>query len=305
MGHEKIIFCFGIFILFFSLVAGAEIGSSCQNYPPPDFCPNGSIIANGTDANGCTIWGCEEVENITSHYIVLDENPLSQDVVTAIELKNFLEELLGENFSFEIKYNNDILRSNLSERVTVFIYKNKSLVINNEIDYGIIISNHPTPGSPDKGAITTYFEISEVSYLVIPRDGSDVEYDDLILELYKGCKNAGDYWLVKPSTRYNICCEDLDFVAVASEFEGGLCSFDQEHLMCSDCGNDFCEEWENICNCPNDCEEEIQNNESNENENNGEIQNNESEDLELEEQEESKNVFGRFFRWVGRIFGRR
>ena len=40
------------------------VGVSCQNYPGPDFCPGGidQIIQEGTDENGCVIWGCEEIK---------------------------------------------------------------------------------------------------------------------------------------------------------------------------------------------------------------------------------------------------
>ena len=38
-----------------------EIQSSCQNFPPPNFCPDGvdDIIVIGTDDNGCSIYGCQ------------------------------------------------------------------------------------------------------------------------------------------------------------------------------------------------------------------------------------------------------
>ena len=37
------------------------IQSSCQGFPPPDFCPGGTgeIIITGTDSNGCAIYGCK------------------------------------------------------------------------------------------------------------------------------------------------------------------------------------------------------------------------------------------------------
>ena len=38
-----------------------EIVAECQNFPPPDFCPGGTgeIIITGTDSNGCAIYGCK------------------------------------------------------------------------------------------------------------------------------------------------------------------------------------------------------------------------------------------------------
>jgi len=49
------------------------------------------------------------------------------------------------------------------------------------------------------------------------------------------------------------CCEGLEKIP-AKDYEDGKCYvlFDVG-TVCSECGNDICEEWENPCNCPKDC----------------------------------------------------
>lgn len=49
------------------------------------------------------------------------------------------------------------------------------------------------------------------------------------------------------------CCEGLVKIPV-KEYEGGKCFelFDVG-TVCSDCGNEVCEEWENACSCEKDC----------------------------------------------------
>jgi hypothetical protein len=230
------------------VLVSAEIQSSCQNYPPPNYCHGGTnnIIANGTDANGCTVWACKSI--VIEHYIVIDDNYSSGDQAIATNLKTYLVNLLGDSVSFSIKYRSEVSKQNLENRVTVFIYDNKALIINKETDYGIIMHDYPLAGNP---AITEYLG-GTIGILVIPRDSSEIIYDDLRTEMYKDCKNAGEIWLVRPQTRYTVCCPGLDFIAVISE-ENGLCAFDPEHSMCSDCGNGICENWENNCNCQKDC----------------------------------------------------
>jgi hypothetical protein len=321
MRYIRGFFCLAIFfLLFISFVAGSELVTSCQNYPPPNFCSGEYIItANGTDVHGCTNWICVQQEkNLTVNYIVIDKNFSLQDNTTAYALKNYLENLLGSNFVFEIKYNKDFSVKDFDNRVTTFIYRDKALIINNGMDYGIIVHDHPSPGSPDKCAITTYLvEISNFSYLVIQRNSSDVNYANLKQEMYKGCKNAGESWLVRPETRYTVCCEGLDFLAVAQVIDG-LCSFDQEHVICSNCGNGICEKWENFCSCPSDCKssnnsinnsnKEVQEGNNSNYILNGSMNNSlgvdNSSNINNVQNKESKNIFVRIFKWFGKIFGR-
>ena len=43
---------------------GTSPGSSCQNYPGPDFCPEGTsdIIITGKDSSGCQTYGCKSTD---------------------------------------------------------------------------------------------------------------------------------------------------------------------------------------------------------------------------------------------------
>ena len=53
------------------------------------------------------------------------------------------------------------------------------------------------------------------------------------------------------------CCEGLESISVAEyDPETGMCMVAMGVFLCSDCGNDRCEEWENPCNCPEDCVED-------------------------------------------------
>ncbi len=54
-----------------------QIEKTCQNFPPPNFCPKGidDIFVTGTDDNGCAIYGCQsEIETTDS---ILNEIDLS------------------------------------------------------------------------------------------------------------------------------------------------------------------------------------------------------------------------------------
>ena len=224
---------------------------SCENFPGPSFCPGGTeyIIVTGTDNNGCSIYGCKLF--IIEHYIVIDDEYSSNDMIIANSLQTYLVKLFEtDNMSFSIKYRSNISKKDLDGRVTTFIYDNKALIINNEVSYGLIIKNDPfLKGNP---AITEYLSY-RTGILAIPRNSSEVIYDDLRKELFKDCKNLGEYWQTSQYNRYNICCQGLNhsfFAKVTNE----SCGFDTEHIVCSDCGNGICESWENICNCKEDCE---------------------------------------------------
>ena len=49
------------------------------------------------------------------------------------------------------------------------------------------------------------------------------------------------------------CCEGLKKINVKEYKEGNCFSLTDSGSICSDCGNNNCEEWENPCNCPEDC----------------------------------------------------
>jgi len=56
------------------------------------------------------------------------------------------------------------------------------------------------------------------------------------------------------------CCEGLEKI---SKFVliNGECQTAEGSMICSDCGNEICEEWENQCNCEEDCKQSICGNE--------------------------------------------
>jgi hypothetical protein len=239
-----------LLILICAFLSSSEIQSSCQNFPGPSFCQGGinNVIANGTDSNGCTIWICKSP--IVEHYIITDDNSSYSDLTIAEKLKIFLADLFEENNSilFLSKYRSNTPIQELENRIAVFIYENKALIIGSEVYYGIVMKDYPLTGNP---AITEYLS-GTIGILVIPRNSSELIYDDLRKEMYRDCKNAGEIWQVLPSNRYNVCCSNLKFISVASE-NNGWCSFNPEYRMCSNCGNTICEIWENVCNCQEDC----------------------------------------------------
>lgn len=67
-----------------------------------------------------------------------------------------------------------------------------------------------------------------------------------------------------PDNPNNKCCEGL--ISISSDLryepeseyanEEGCVFMEGGGSICSDCGNDNCERWENPCNCPDDCPKE-------------------------------------------------
>ena len=49
------------------------------------------------------------------------------------------------------------------------------------------------------------------------------------------------------------CCEGLVKIPDLVEEDGKCFQIPDTGTICSDCGNNICEEWENQCNCPSDC----------------------------------------------------
>jgi len=49
------------------------------------------------------------------------------------------------------------------------------------------------------------------------------------------------------------CCDGLKRINVRQYEDGECYVLPDTGTICSDCGNDICEEWENPCNCPDDC----------------------------------------------------
>ena len=50
-----------------------------------------------------------------------------------------------------------------------------------------------------------------------------------------------------------MCCEGLSLISASMMGENGQCT-DTPAVVCSACGNNWCEPWENQCNCLEDCE---------------------------------------------------
>jgi hypothetical protein len=60
----------------------------------------------------------------------------------------------------------------------------------------------------------------------------------------------------------NECCEGLVSISTGLRYDSHVSYADENGCVqlcggngsvCSDCGNNICEDWENKCNCPNDC----------------------------------------------------
>jgi hypothetical protein len=64
------------------------------------------------------------------------------------------------------------------------------------------------------------------------------------------CTSAGKNMPVYPGY---VCCEGLKPISTAIAGSDGKCIQALGTVICSACGNNICEEWENICNCPKDC----------------------------------------------------
>lgn len=80
------------------------------------------------------------------------------------------------------------------------------------------------------------------------RKGGDYICDYLCRE--SPCKKAGESPFVFG------CCEGLKSIKSAKAYDE-KCETDNSLCgpggICSDCGNNICEEWESKCNCPEDC----------------------------------------------------
>lgn len=56
----------------------------------------------------------------------------------------------------------------------------------------------------------------------------------------------------KPISFSSHCCEGLKYIRRIKNLE--TCeSVQSGEMICSNCGNNLCEQWENKCNCPADC----------------------------------------------------
>ena len=65
------------------------------------------------------------------------------------------------------------------------------------------------------------------------------------------CLPAGETVSVGPDSKD--CCPGLSKIGIFEIDDNGECVMLIGGMVCSDCGNGYCEEWESICSCPEDC----------------------------------------------------
>ena len=67
------------------------------------------------------------------------------------------------------------------------------------------------------------------------------------------CIRAGEMISGAPDVNKKKCCPGLKSISISQMGEEGICISAVGALICSECGNGRCEEWENNCNCSQDC----------------------------------------------------
>lgn len=81
---------------------------------------------------------------------------------------------------------------------------------------------------------------------------------------YDTCVPAGEVYSnpsLGPEGDFGTCCEGLVSIGQGYYYDPSYPGADENGcalligagLLCSDCGNGICENWENKCNCPGDC----------------------------------------------------
>ena len=106
-----------------------------------------------------------------------------------------------------------------------------------------------------KGLIVISIIVSAivVGIFVIPNEKSDK--DIVSSEVF--CTIAGGSVSEYSFGKYigpKKCCEGLIIIEELWEKNGDCGKLPDAGIICSDCGNSICEEWENLCNCPADCQ---------------------------------------------------
>jgi hypothetical protein len=104
-----------------------------------------------------------------------------------------------------------------------------------------------------RGAVITIIIIALLFILAI------YGYSKIFNRDLAGCINAGKTSFNEATGEsYGKCCAGLKEIGEIWYDENKTC---EEIFMmvgygsiCSDCGNNICESWENKCNCPSDCE---------------------------------------------------
>lgn len=77
------------------------------------------------------------------------------------------------------------------------------------------------------GAILGFFIISKSNCIPLGEKGNGMEND--------------------------VCCGNLKTIGVCSDLPDSCACISHGGFICSECGNNSCESWENKCNCPQDC----------------------------------------------------
>ncbi|MBU2562443.1 MAG: PepSY domain-containing protein [Nanoarchaeota archaeon] len=67
------------------------------------------------------------------------------------------------------------------------------------------------------------------------------------------CAKAGEVAVSNPPTINKECCEGLEQISSINGFDEQCNPLEGGGSICSDCGNNICEDWENECSCSKDC----------------------------------------------------
>ena len=90
--------------------------------------------------------------------------------------------------------------------------------------------------------------------LYVDEEKRDKQNSIFDLEFDSECAQAGE---TVGSGNPDACCEGLKGVNLGEKNALGKC----EHLiggyLCTDCGNNICEKWEDDCSCPEDCKSNL------------------------------------------------
>ena len=77
--------------------------------------------------------------------------------------------------------------------------------------------------------------------------------DDDSEKCAKAGESIGENLPLDADTKITKCCEGLTKIYISDLDSNGNCENIMDISLCSNCGNNVCESWENKCNCPEDC----------------------------------------------------
>jgi hypothetical protein len=147
------------------------------------------------------------------------------------------------------------------------------------IPWGLVVSSHkrdPLGTFPRKFWFADPMNYAECKEMERAPVGNT--YDHIIFDSGQECTFYGEYFgqsqpplpFLNPQPEctkageipnydernYKPCCGGLESIPRMEPNGSGICSFadnNQEQDVCSSCGNNICEAWENKCNCGKDC----------------------------------------------------